>query len=399
MFGWSLRLGSLLGVPVFVHWTFLLLIGWLMAGPLLSGQADAVAVSLRTGAFVIAVFGCVLLHEMGHALAARRYGVRTRDIVLLPIGGVARLERMPEKPSQELVVALAGPLVNVVIAALLIPAVLLIDGPRAFTAPADGSIFKAGFLASLAIVNIMLVAFNAIPAFPMDGGRVLRAVLAMFVDRGSATRAAAMVGRVAAVLFAIYGLYSGQFMLLLIALFVFTAAGAEARAEEFKSVLRGVPLSRAMMTRFVTLRASRTLGDASRELLAGSQQDFPVLSDDAEADDDAGALVGVLTRTDLARGLAAGWHEESVSSLMQAKCPIASENDDLQTVLDALRQPESGDAIESPIIAVVRPDPLRRSGRRIVGLVTPENISELVMIRGAAPRRPAVRPAPRQHES
>ena len=129
----SLRRGSLLGVPVFIYWTFLILIAWLMAGPLMSGTPDAVAYRLRTAGFIAAIFGCIVLHEMGHALAARRYGIATRDITLLPIGGVASLEQMPEKPAQELVVALAGPAVNIAIAAIIIPAVLATQRMSAFT--------------------------------------------------------------------------------------------------------------------------------------------------------------------------------------------------------------------------------------------------------------------------
>jgi Zn-dependent protease len=395
MLGWSIRLGSLLGVPVFVHWTFLLLVGWLMAGPFMAGAPNPVAAGLRAGGFVLAVFGCVLLHEMGHALAARRYGIRTRDIVLLPIGGVARLESMPRKPVQELVVAVAGPAVNVVIAALIIPAVLATQGAGAFAPPAGGRVDQASFLASLGAVNVMLVAFNAIPAFPMDGGRVLRAVLAMFVERATATRIAASVGQVVAVLLAVFGLFTGQYMLLLIALFVFMAAGAEARAEQFASVMRGVPVWRAMMTRFVTLRASQTLGDAARELLAGSQQDFLVLADDAAGDDDATAIAGVLTRHDLARGLAAGREAALVQELMRPACPSVREQEDLQSVLDRLYRDGRLESGECPVIPVVRPEGPRGSGGRIVGLITPENLTELVMVlgapRGGVPAPPPVR--------
>lgn len=206
----SMRLGSLFGIPIFIHWTFLLLVAFFMAGPLLRGGPDAMASSARIGAFVLAIFGCVLLHELGHALAARRFGIGTRDITLLPIGGLARLERMPEKPVQELIVALAGPAVNVVIAAVLVPIVLVTDGADAFTAdPEQSTIRVTNFLAALATVNVFLVIFNMIPALPMDGGRVLRSLLAMVMDRRRATAAAASLGQVIAIGFAILGIFSG----------------------------------------------------------------------------------------------------------------------------------------------------------------------------------------------
>lgn len=405
MLRWSLRLGSLLGVPVYIHWTFLLLVGWLMAGPLMSGSPDAINAALRTGGFVMAIFACIVLHEMGHALAARRYGIATRDITLLPIGGIARLERMPEKPAQELAVALAGPMVNVVIAALIIPAVLATEGLAAFTAGADaGSAGGAGgavalhrthFLASLGAVNVFLVVFNMIPALPMDGGRVLRAILAMVLsppnNRAKATAAAAAVGQVIAVGFVIWGLFTGHFFLMLIGAFVFLGAGAEAQAEQVKSALTGLTVRAAMLTRFRTLRASHTLRHAADELLAGSQQDFPVLADDAASDDDASALVGVLLRTDLVRAMAAEHIDAAISIIMRPGCATVGEDDDLRAALDRARSSAASEDSHAgcPVIAVVRPAPgpdgrVRAGGvgARIVGLITPDNLTELVMLSG-----------------
>jgi Zn-dependent protease len=401
MLRWSLRLGSLLGVPVYLHWTFLLLVAWLLAGPLMSGSPEAMTAALRTGGFVLAIFGCVVLHEMGHALAARRYGIATRDITLLPIGGVASLERMPEKPAQELVVALAGPAVNVLIAALIIPAVLATEGLAAFTAGAGRggaadavALHRTHFLASLGVVNVFLVVFNMIPALPMDGGRVLRSILAMTLpppnNRAKATAAAAAVGQVIALGFVIWGLFTGHFLLMLVGAFVFLGAGAEAQAEQVKSALQGLRVRAAMLTRFRTLRASHTLRHAADELLAGSQQDFPVLADDAESDDDAGALVGVLTRTDLVRAMAAGRADDPVSSVMHTSCATVGEDEDLRTGLDRARAsaaPEAA-AVGCPVIAVVRPAPghapdrIHRPAGRIVGLITPDNLTELVMLAG-----------------
>ncbi len=401
MLSWSLRIGSLLGVPLYLHWSFLLLMAWLMAGPFMARSPDAMAAGLRTAGFILAIFGCVVLHELGHALAARRYGIATRNITLLPIGGVANLVRMPENPKQELVVALAGPAVNVLIAAIIIPAVLFLDGTAAFTGAADGvggrgavTLHRTHFLASLGAVNIFLVLFNMIPALPMDGGRVFRALLAMATDRARATAIAAAVGRVVAVGFVVLGLFTGRIFLMLIGVFVFMGAGAEAQAAKVRSALDGLTVRAAMLTRFRTLRAGHTLRHASAELLAGTQQDFPVLADGAGADDDADALVGVLTRADLLRALAAGHMEAQVATIMRAPCTNVSEDDDLATALERVRSapaPSDGDAAPEgcPVIAVVRRERAASSGAvrsRIVGLITPENLTELVMHRAAARR-------------
>lgn len=399
----SIKLGSLLGVPVYLHWTFLILIAWLVGAAALAGGPEAMAAGLRTGAFVLAVFGCIVLHEMGHALAARRYGIQTRDITLLPIGGVASLERMPEKPGQELVVALAGPAVNVVIAAVLLPLVLLTAGADAFRVAGgegDGSEGGAGvggaalhrmnFLAMLGATNVLLVVFNMIPALPMDGGRVLRALLAMAMDRPKATAIAATVGQVVAAGFVIFGLFSGQVLLMLIGVFVFFGAGAEASAERFRAALEGLRVEAAMLTRFRTLRTTQTLRDAAAELLAGSQQDFPVVDADAPDPLAAGSLAGVLTRSRLVRAMAGGNLDATVASVMVTPCEMAREGEDLRRVLERIRTARGEGATPDGeeargVIVVVRGD---GAGARIVGVVTQENVAELVMLREAAGRVP-----------
>ena len=212
----SWHLGKLAGIDVKLHWTFLLIPVWILLSTLLSGGSVAVAAAYTT--LVLAVFGCVVLHELGHALAARKFGIQTSDIVLLPIGGVANLERIPRVPSQELLIALAGPAVNVVIAALLFAWMAI--------APING-IF-GWFVFNIALINIGLVLFNMLPAFPMDGGRVLRSTLAMVLSYRKATQIATLVGKLAAIGFGFWGLFSGQLILMLVAGFVFIAASAEA---------------------------------------------------------------------------------------------------------------------------------------------------------------------------
>jgi Zn-dependent protease len=397
---WSLRIGSLFGIPCYLHWTFLLLVAWLLVGPIIARGPIAAPMALRSVGFVLTVFACILFHELGHALAARLYGIRTRDITLLPIGGIARLERMPEKPGQELVVALAGPMVNVIIATVLIPVVLVVDGLDAFALPqaepgrvsaAHAALLLQGnFLAAVAMVNVFLVLFNMVPALPMDGGRVLRSLLAMALPRHKATAAAATLGQVVAVLFVLLGLFTGNIFLMLIGAFVFVGAGAEAQAEQFRTAIEGLPARAAMLTRFRTLRASDTLRRAADELLAGSQQDFPVLADDAIADDDGSALLGVLTRTDLVRAVAQGNLDLPIASVIRAGCRTVREEDDLRSALDrADHEPmdSSGHAeahAHCPVIVVLRDDRDLPGGRRIVGLITPDNVSELVMLRSAS---------------
>jgi Zn-dependent protease len=214
----SLKLGTLFGIPVYLHWTFLLLMGFV------AFSQSTLSAAFSGVVFVSAIFACVVLHEFGHALAARRYGIGTRDVTLLPIGGLARLERMPDDPRQELVVALAGPAVNVAIVGLL--------GVWLFLAgigPAVGLSLSGGsFAARLLSINLALVVFNMLPAFPMDGGRVLRALLAERMSYVRATDLAAAIGRGMAMLFGLVGLLWNP-MLILIALFVWTGAGQEAQ--------------------------------------------------------------------------------------------------------------------------------------------------------------------------
>ena len=199
---WSLKLGSFAGIRVYLHWTFVLLLGWILFSHL--GQGHEWAEAWRGVGFIIALFGCVLLHEFGHALTAKRYGIRTRDITLLPIGGIARLERLPENPRHELWVTLAGPAVNVVIAGVLFAVLYFLYPVNEF---AQARLLEGNFLVRLMWVNVFLGAFNLLPAFPMDGGRVLRALLSMRLGRARATRLAASIGQGMAILFGIAGFF------------------------------------------------------------------------------------------------------------------------------------------------------------------------------------------------
>jgi Zn-dependent protease/CBS domain-containing protein len=361
MLGWSLRIGTIAGIRIYAHWTFLLLIGAILFVYIIAGQTLVNA--LLTVGFVLAIFGCVVLHELGHALAARRYGVPTKDITLLPIGGVARLQRMPEHPTQELVVALAGPAVNVVIAAILFAVLLVLRGATLWQnplEPANGN--EMSFLARLMWVNVFLVLFNMLPAFPMDGGRVLRALLAQRMDYGRATNIAASVGQGMAILFAMVGLLLPHVFLLFIALFVYLGAQGEAQLVQMRLLLRDVPVREAMLRRFRTLSVHDTLQHATDELLAGSQQDFPVIED--------GQLRGILRRDDLVQGLKQSGREEEVGHVMSTNCTPVDAYDMLDRVMERMR--------EQPCSTM----PVVHNGQ-LVGLVTLENVGELMMIRSA----------------
>ena len=243
---WSFKLGRILGIDVYIHFTFFLLLGFIGLTQWMASRNPGSAVVAVL--FFLSLFACVLLHEFGHALAARGYGIHTRDIVLLPIGGVASLERMPEKPRQELWVAFAGPLVNVVIAAGLFIG-LTLKGPWEFSLTS----LHASLAERLLAVNVFLVLFNLLPAFPMDGGRVLRAILAMRLPYARATRVAATVGQAMAFLFGFLGLFTNP-MLIFIALFVWIGASQEAAAVEMQSSISGARVRDAMLTQFRTLQ-------------------------------------------------------------------------------------------------------------------------------------------------
>ncbi len=271
---WSYRIATVAGIQVRIHVTFWLLLGFYAWIYYAEGGLEA---AVHGVAFTLLIFLCVLLHEFGHAFAAKTFGIRTPDITLLPIGGVARLERMPSNPWQELVIAIAGPAVNVLIAAIVF---LLIGGVLPLQEFGLIDTASGSLLAKLLIVNVLLVAFNVIPAFPMDGGRVLRALLATQVRYVTATRLAARVGQVIAVLFFLASLTSwGGPMLAFIAVFVFLGAQQELAYARFREVAQGLHVRQAMITRFQTLPASLKVVDIASHLATSSQKLFPFVDD------------------------------------------------------------------------------------------------------------------------
>lgn len=356
---WSIRIGSPFGIPVRVHLTFLLLLAWY--GALIWREEPSAGAVVRGLAFILTLFLCVVLHELGHALVARRYGIPTRDITLLPIGGVARLEKMPDDPRQELWVALAGPAVNVVIAG----AIFLLSRITATLPSVEAMSLTGGsFLARVMWVNIFLVLFNLLPAFPMDGGRVLRALLATRMEYPRATRLAATIGQSMAFLFGFAGLFSNP-MLILIGLFVWIGAAQEAGMVQMKYSLSGIPVSRAIVTEFRTLAPSDTLATAIELTLAGTQRDFPVVEN--------GTLVGLLQQRDMLAALARGGTDVPVAAVMQRDFEVVQLSDMVEAAFRRLGVRRSTSA---PVL----------SQGRLVGMVTMDNIGELLAIQGALDR-------------
>lgn len=353
---WQWKLGTFAGIDVFVHATFLLLIGWIGYSHWL--QYGTIAKVIEGILFILVLFLCVVLHEYGHALTARRYGIKTRDITLYPIGGVARLERLPDKPIEELWVALMGPAVNVVIAAILFAYLFISQGLVPVT---DLTVASGSFVARVMAVNVTLVLFNLIPAFPMDGGRVLRALLAMRMDYVRATQIAANIGQGLAFLFGLAGLFGNPF-LLFIAFFVWIGASQEASMVQMRNSISGIPITQAMQTKFETLSPSDRLDRVVGLILAGSQQDFPVVQDSQ--------FIGVLTRDDFIRALSQQGQNTPVADVIQRNIPSVDSHEMVETAL--MRLQESG-AKTLPVM----------HGGRFVGLVTSENITEFLMIRSA----------------
>ncbi len=353
---WQWKLGKFFGIDVYIHATFLLLIAWVGYSHWLANRNWGEV--LNGIIFILALFACVILHEYGHALTARKFGVKTRDITIYPIGGVARLERMPEKPIEELWVALMGPAVNVVIAVVLFVYLFLTSS---FTPLRELTVTSGAFLERLLVVNISLVLFNLLPAFPMDGGRVLRALLAMRLDYVRATQIAATIGQGMALLFGLIGLF-GNASLLFIAFFIWIGASQEASMTQMKNAISGIPVGRAMLTDYKTLSPRDPLERMSQLLLAGSQHDFPVVDEER--------IVGVVTRDDFLRALAQHGDKIAVSAVMKKDLP---EIDSYEMVENALEKIQ-----ESGVPAL----PVTHAGQ-LVGIITAENITEYLMIRSA----------------
>jgi len=361
---WSIRIGAVAGIPIRIHLTFFLLLLWFGNVSVQQGQTFLSGV-----AFMLLLFGCVVLHELGHALAARRYGVATREIVLYPFGGIARIESMPSGKA-ELVIALAGPAVNLLLAAMLWGSATLL---REDVPSAAEDWVGAPLLWKLISANVLLLVFNLIPAFPMDGGRVLRAALSLVIGQSRATNVAAVVGQILALAFAAAGLLLRPMnpLLLLIAFFVFVGAGQEAAFQRSRAAVRGLTARNAMVTRFEILSPQDSLARAAELLLATHQQDFPVV-------DAWGRVAGVLHRSALLAGLAADGRESAVLDTMEREPAVVAPDLPLEEVLRLFQgQP-------SRTLLVV-------GDHGLEGMITLDNFGELLQVAESLGRTGTIR--------
>ena len=366
--GGSFKIATLRGIDIKIHVTFFLILVYaaIMFGAGGRGAGGAVFGVVAT----LLLFGCVVLHELGHSLVAQRYGIPVRDITLWPIGGVARLERMPDKPAQEFWVAIAGPLVNFAIAAVIfVAAQALARVQMAFDL---GAIERAllqlqapGLLSYLFTTNLFLGLFNLIPAFPMDGGRILRALLASRLNFARATTIAVAIGQNLALLAGLYGFLSGQLNLVLIAIFVFMGAGSEGQMAQVKSVLADLKVRQAFTRKTEALNPNDRLERAAELTLNTFQSDFPVC--------DGGALVGLLTRTDLISALQQRGSNAFVVSVMRKEFPTI----ELDESLFGAQQKMAENNVEAlPVM----------EGGQFRGLLTLRDVDEVFRLLSASPR-------------
>jgi len=357
---WSLNIGRVAGTVVRVHLTFLLFLAWIFAASYATGGAATAVDSLL---FLLLLFLCVLLHEFGHIFTARAFGVPTPFVTLLPIGGVAQLERIPEEPGQEFLIAIAGPLVNVVITILL---VLFAGAHLTSNAAAAVDNMQIPLVDRLAAVNLFLALFNMIPAFPMDGGRVLRALLASRFGYVRATEIAASIGQVVAFGLGFFGLLYNP-ILIFIAIFVYLAASSEAHMVALRAASRGVPVSYAMMKQFMTLAPEAHLDEAVQALLQTGQGEFPVV-------DATGRPAGVLGRADLIRAIKTLGPDARIANAVNAELPTIGHRLPLDQAFKLLQEKQA------PAVGVTD------GSGRLVGLVTHETIAGMIMLQEALPQ-------------
>ncbi|MDP2175208.1 MAG: site-2 protease family protein [Bacteroidota bacterium] len=354
---YALQLGKFFGIKVQIHWSFLILLSWIVISNVRSGSGTVQ--TLWSILFVLTIFLCVTLHEFGHALAAKRFGIKTKDITLLPIGGLARLESIPEKPREELIVAIAGPLVNIAIVLLLYP---LIHFTTDITSTISSltSITSQNFLFNLMFINLWLAIFNLIPAFPMDGGRVLRALLAFRLERHKATAIAARIGQMLAVGFIFLGFFSNPF-LVLIGLFIFLGAQGETEYTQAKSMLKGYTVNDVIMKQYQTLSPNDTIKEAVALLLNGQSKSFLVIDNEQ--------VLGTLNRDEIIKALSSEGENSSINHVMNKEIVALKAETPLEDAWQIIQQHK----MLMPVY----------SYNQLIGTLDTENILEFIMIKNA----------------
>ncbi len=361
--GSSFKVGRAFGIDIKVHWTFFLLlaffayVGFQNSGSLLA--------ALITSVVILALFVCVLLHEFGHSLVAQRLGIEVPDITLLPIGGIARLKTLPEKPADEVKIAIAGPLVNLVLAPIFFVVAWLLGADLLALPDLLGGLGSIGqVFAYLGYINIALAVFNLLPAFPMDGGRVLRGLLATRLGPVRATDISSSVGQLFAVAFFLFGLLGGQIFLALIAVFIFFGANGEAQMVRQREMMRGLSVSDVMGTkrRTETVTPYHNFGQVLDSVIHGYQEDFPVVDED-------GGLLGIITRSEILAAAHSPQKYATVRDLMRTDVPTISPNADLFKDGHRVLQ-ESG----------LRALPVVKDGE-LVGMLTVDDVGQASLLR------------------
>jgi Zn-dependent protease/CBS domain-containing protein len=336
------------GVPIRLHFTFLLLLVFLVFIGIGGKQSG-----LTTAIYIIALFGSVLVHEICHALVARLYGLRTSEIVMFPIGGLSRLEGQP-KPRQELPIALAGPASNLVIGLVLLATQHDFLPLATLNVPTDANLIER-----IAMGNLLLGLFNLLPAYPMDGGRILRSLIALRKPEDEATQIAAGAGQLFAVAMGLFGLLSGNFLLMFVALFVYLGAQQEGAGARSRSLTSGFPVRAAMITDFRTLSHGNTIREAGNLLLSTSQQDFPVMHGDE--------VIGLLSRSTLMRAMLREGPDSYVAAAMDRNFLRVPPDTDLAAAL--------------PLITTAGHAGLVMDGEQLLGMLTAENLYEFMLLR------------------
>lgn len=356
LFNNSIKLGKVFGIPIAIHWTFFILIIWIVGMNLYKGQPLDIA--LWSGIFIVSIFACVFLHELGHALAAKRFGIVTKSIVLLPIGGVASLDKIPDEPKKEIFVALAGPFVNILISTVLFT-YLFYRGELVPEKFISATINYDNFLIYLMVSNIFLGLFNLTPAFPMDGGRVLRALFALKMDRVRATEFASKVTSVFAIIFVIIGIFNNP-MLVFIALFIYLGSRGEYEAVKSQSALSGYYAADVLMKNFTVLNANAPISTAVKALLDSQDTRFLV--------EEENQIKYVLTKTDIIKALSQQGHEINIRQYASPITFFANKDLSLDKLMETMVKHQ---------FSIV---PVLDNGI-IIGVIDIENIKEFIAIK------------------
>jgi len=358
----ALTLGRPFGIRVAVHWTFLLIIAWIVFLNLQQGAGTQQII--YSVLFIIALFICVVIHELSHSLMARRYGIPTRSITLLPIGGLADLQKMPEEPKQEFSVSVAGPLSNIAIAIVLSVLLLITNNFNFSTSNLQGITGKNFFLI-LMFANLMLAIFNLLPAFPMDGGRIFRSLMAMYFSREKATYVAMNMGKIFAFGLAVLGIFANPF-LIFIAIFIFIGAQKEYEQIRYKSVLSGYKVKDILMHEFTSLREEKTLQTAVSMLLDGPQQRFVIV-------DNENKVKGILTRNNIIQGLSKHGDDLLIRQIMNRNITTFDPYTSLEKAYQIMQKQR---ITMAPVV----------QNEKLVGIIDMDNINEFIMVRSAIKR-------------